>query len=193
MEIRKQFEQWLESSESPWRIGQVAILPGYRLRHGDDLERKGLRSVDSLAALREIVKVDAEGNFRPLRGAPPLQTGWEMSGLDLAGLVEALDTIYPAALANWALREEGRLEVTEYRETAERQTGRFAIVKTLTETQVGELVSDVCVKGCLKKRLWSPRSEFRDPPSEIPLWCPEACNFLIGKAREKIKGPGEEE
>ena len=187
------FQSWLERQPLPWRIGQVAILPGYGLRHAEDLNRENLRKVESLAALREIVKFDMKGNFRPLRAAPTLQSGWEMGGLDLAGLVEALDTIYPAAVANWALREAGRLEVTEYRETAERQTGRFAIVKTLTETQVGELVSDICAKGCLKKRLWSPLSEIQNPPSEIPLWCPEACNFFIGKAREKIKGPAEEE
>jgi hypothetical protein len=193
MKPSEAFSLWLERQPPPRRIGEVAILPGYGLRHVEDLGRKDLKKVDSLAALREIVKVDAEGNFRSLRGAPTLQTGWGMSGLDLAGLVEALDTIYPAALANWALREGGRLEVTEYRETAERQTGRFAIVKTLTETQVGELVSDVCVKGCLKKRLWIPLSEIPNPPSEIPLWCSEACNYLVGKAREKIKGPEEGE
>ena len=187
------FRSWLEQQSPPWRIGQVAILSGYKLRHGDDLGREGLRNVSSLAELREIVKFDTEGNFRPLRGAPTLQSGWEMGGLDLAGLIEALNTIYPAALANWVLREAGQLEVTEYRETAERQTGRFAIVKTLTEMQVGELVSDICAKDCLKKRLWFPLSEFRNPPSEIPLWCPEACNYLVGKAREKIKGPGEGE
>ncbi len=43
--------------------------------------------------------------------------------------------------------------------------------------------------GCLKRRLWRPADQAVNTGfPEIPLLCPEACNFFVGKAREKLKG-----
>ncbi len=61
-------------------LGQVAITPlagAYELRHvqdkgGDD---RALRKV-STTQLRELASLDAKGNFRPLKSAPDLTTGW---------------------------------------------------------------------------------------------------------------------
>jgi sirohydrochlorin cobaltochelatase len=178
----------------PWQIGEIVIEAGYELRHRDDAGRSDLGELTSLADVRELIRLDEAGNFRPLRAAPNLRRGWIYRARDEAALREALDYFYPAEIANAALWGEERLAVTPWRETAERQTGRFRIVRELGEPAVRELVAAICERGCLKCRLWSPAAqEIAPAPSEIPLLCPEACNYFVGKAREKLKGPEAEE
>jgi sirohydrochlorin cobaltochelatase len=188
---------FLQTHPAPWKIGQLAILPGgggYCLMHEDDFSLpKPLRTLASLGELRELVRLDTQENFRPLNAAPNLRNGWAYEAGDLATLIEALDYIYPAALANWSLLQHDQLTPTPWKESAERQTGRFRIVRELDDAAVQDLVACHCEKGCLKQRLWSPAAQplvFKD--DEIPLLCPEACNYLIEKAREKLKGPAEE-
>jgi sirohydrochlorin cobaltochelatase len=183
---------------APWRIGQVVVDlagAGFRLRHvADESTPDGdLRVLDSLAAMREIVLRDSEGNFRPLPAAPTLPRGWVMSFESGWDLMTALDYLYPAAMANATLCKSGALPVTPWRETAERQTGRFRVVREIDDAAIGELVAQHCERGCFKRRLWSPCAQAVEPAAgEIPLLCPEACNYLVGKARERIKGVGEE-
>ncbi len=191
--------QLFARSPSPWKIGEVAIRAeadgSFHLLHWDDLETDPgrLRRLQSDADLRELIRLDADGHFRPLRAAPNLRRGWLFHASDLASLQFAFDYIYPAELANWALGREESLPVTSWRETAERQTGRFRIVLEIDDAAIKALVAENCQHGCLKKRLWSPVGQpVTAGPHELPLLCPEACNFLVGKAREKLKGPGEE-
>jgi sirohydrochlorin cobaltochelatase len=186
------------SVEPPWIIGQVFITltrDGYQLRHIDDrdLPTENLRDLNSLAELREMILRDEQGEFRPLRAAPNLRRGWVMSANDGWDAATFLDYIYPAALANWTLWKQGTLPTTPWSETAERQTGRFRVMREIDDAAIQELVAHVCQPGCLKRRLWSPATQSVSPqPNEIPLLCPEACNFLVSKAREKLKGPDEE-
>jgi sirohydrochlorin cobaltochelatase len=183
------------TTSPPWRIGQVMIQPGYELRHGEDegQDSPALREIGSPADLREWIRLDEAGNFRPLRSAPNLRRGWIYRARDLTELHLALDYLYPAELANWLLWNGGQLSITPWPETAARQTGRFRVVREIDDKSLNELVNDYCQKGCLKKRLWLPaQQEVKVSPGEVPLLCPEACNFLVGKAREKLKGPGDE-
>jgi sirohydrochlorin cobaltochelatase len=103
-----------------------------------------------------------------------------------------LDLLYPAAIANRSLWKDGKLPIAPWHETAERQSGRFRVVRELGDEGVRELVAQVCDRGCLKRRLWTPCAQEVVPaPNEIPLLCPEACNYFVSKAREKLKGPGD--
>jgi sirohydrochlorin cobaltochelatase len=180
----------LPSIAPPWIIGEVLIEPGYVLRHRDDADRGDLRELKSLSEIRELIRLDKAGNFRPLRAAPNLRRGWRYHASDENALRDALDYLYPAELANAALWREEKLATTPWRETAERQTGRFRIVRELDDAGVRELVAQVCECGCLKRRLWAPAAqEIVGAPNAIPLLCPEACNYFVGKAREKLKGP----
>ncbi|MEJ0000765.1 MAG: CbiX/SirB N-terminal domain-containing protein [Verrucomicrobiota bacterium] len=186
----------------PYQIGQVLILftleGQLEVRHFEDAKESGtdLRPLKSLADLRDLILRASDGSFRPLRAAPNLQRGWTMTvgnTNDLHALQEIIDYLYPAALANWALWKDGKLPVTPWRETAERQSGRFRIVRELGDEGARELAAEVCDRGCLKRRLWAPCAQTVEPgPQEIPLLCPEACNYFVGKAREKLKGPEEE-
>ncbi len=190
--IEVELEQFLKCGPLPGKIGQVILRPGFELRHQDDADEgpDALQSLRSLEELRQWIRLDSAGDFRPLRAAPNLQRGWLYRATDWAGLHAALDYLYPAELANWLLWKEGRLPLTPWRETAERQTGRFRIVREMDENALAELVATNCEPGCLKRRLWSPAGQsVKSSGGEIPLLCPEACNFLVGKAREKLKGP----
>lgn len=195
LRVSHDFINIASSIEPPWTIGQVSIAltqEGYRIRHVDDrdLPVENLRALNSFEELRELILRDEHGGFRPLRAAPNLRRGWVMSATDGWDVATFLDYIYPAALANYDLWRQSALPITPWRETAERQTGRFRIVREIDDAAIQELVAHVCQPGCLKRRLWPPATQSVDmPPHEIPLLCPEACNFLIGQAREKLKGP----
>lgn len=200
--ITTPFLHWLKANPAPWRIGQVAILPAgrdgsaYELRHADDLaaDPTKLIPIFDWATWRELIRNDSKGNFRPLKASPNLRHGWRLDALPFEDLVLALQYLYPTALANWQLWREGKLPLISYTDTAARQTGRYHIVGTLTDEQQHALTSEVCSAGCLKRRLWESKAvSVMAGPSEIPLICPEACNYFISKAREKIKGAKEEE
>ncbi|HUB66414.1 MAG TPA: CbiX/SirB N-terminal domain-containing protein [Candidatus Methylacidiphilales bacterium] len=193
--MEDQLARFFEQSLPPWIIGEVLIQPGFQLRHrkDHDLGPAKLQRVNSIAELREWILLDPGGNFRPLRTAPNLRPGWVYHAGDLAAVHLALDYLYPAALANWELWQRGRLVSTPWPETAGRQTGRFRIVREIGDYALNELVAQHCQPGCLKRRLWFPAaSTAGENPSEIPLLCPEACNFLVAQAREKLKGSEEE-
>jgi len=180
----------LPATASSWTMGQVLVEGGRELRHRDDAGKSDLRELTSLGDIRELVRLDEAGIFRPLRAAPNLRHGWRYRAPDEDALREALDYLYPAELANAALWADGRLAAIPWRETAERQTGRFRVVRELDEAGVGELVTQVCERGCLKRRLWVPMAQdVVTAAVELPLLCPEACNYFVGKAREKLKGP----
>jgi sirohydrochlorin cobaltochelatase len=195
-------ELWrlMERVPAPWKMGEVIIRPSpgggsFHVLHRDDfhLDPATLRILPSSEELREMIRLDAQGSFRPLRAAPSLRRGWLIHTPNLETLQLALDYIYPGELANWTLWLSTALPVTPWSETAGRQSGRFHVVHEMEEAAVQELIASTCARGCLKQRLWpSTAQPLHAPLDEIPLICPEACNFLVGKAREKLKGPGEE-
>jgi sirohydrochlorin cobaltochelatase len=197
--IGQELARFMERAPSPWKIGEVAIRPveggSFHVLHQDDLESDpaGLRCLPSPEDLRELIRLDREGNFRPLRAGPNLRRGWLLHAPDRPGLQLAFDYLYPAGLANWTLWRQDALPTTPWSETAERQTGRFRVVREIDDAAIQELAAQVCRPGCLKRRLWHPATQpVEAGPREIPLVCPEACNFLVGKAREKLKGPDRE-
>jgi sirohydrochlorin cobaltochelatase len=194
--VRDEFTDFVYDNPGPWKIGQVAIRrtedDSYHLMHQADLDRdpSSLRILPAPEDLREVLRVDSESHFRPLRAAPNLQSGWLLHAPDLPSAILALEYIYPGELDNWTLWKHHNLPVTPWHETAERQTGRFRIVRDIDDASILDLTAQVCDSGCLKRRLWSPAAQDVAPASsEIPLLCPEACNCLVGKAREKLKGP----
>jgi sirohydrochlorin cobaltochelatase len=186
----EEFATLLNAVPPPWIIGQIRIEADCTLRHMEDEGLTNLQVLGSLDDIREWIRLDVQGYFRPLRAAPNLRRGWIYRAKDLRGVREALDYFYPSEIANWKFQRNGALSVTPWIETAERQSGRFRIVRELDDAAVRELVENVCSKGCLKRRLWAPAAQLIEPAeSKIPLLCPEACNYFVGKAREKLKGP----
>lgn len=197
--IDRALERWLAKGFS--RIGEVRISGRFELAHHADAERADLRLFNTPQAAREISKYDDAGNFRPLKTAPTLARGWKIAlPGDIPALRAALEEFYPAMLGTLLAHERGGLESVPLRETLGRQSGMYAVAKTITDSEADSLIGGFCRSdcGCLKTILWPiapgapvtslPPEKFSPPGApHFPLLCPEACNFLVAAAREKVK------
>lgn len=200
--------EWL--SGGPRQMGEVLIRKidgGYDLRHAADDERDDL----PLADPRAVALENEAGEYRPLKTAPDLRRGWRCTAATVQEVRRALDLLYPAMLGVLLDFQRGALPAVPLRETLARQTGMYAVTKKLTDDQAQTLVHDVCRSdgGCLKTILWPispdlpvtslPAAKFdpaiqQNPPaaaSPWPMLCQEACNILVARAREAVKGASE--
>src|SRR4051812_43132213 len=189
------------------QMGEVLIrqiASGYELRHAAVAEREDL----PLADPREVALANEAGEYRPLKTAPDLRRGWRFFAATLAEVRHALDLLYPAMLGVLLDFQRGEVAAVPLRETLARQSGMYAVTKKLTDEQAQALIHGVCRSdgGCLKSILWRisdgvpvtslPAAKF-DPAinqsplavaAPLPMLCHEACNILIARAREVVKG-----
>jgi len=161
----------------------------YELRHVDDSDAAAadLDDYDDPLDVRELVELDGKGRYRPLKTAPTLVDGWRLSALSGADLYRAVDYVYPATVANWHREREGALDVTHWRETAERQTGIYRAVSKLSDEQVRWLAEACCVDSqCLKRREWDLDDDaaLDAPRGDGAFPCREPCSLVIAAARE---------
>lgn len=187
-------------------MGELAIgrrAEGFSLCHTADREAPELQEFSKPEDARQLALYDDAGAYRPLKTAPNLRHGWRLTLPDLESLRRALDFFYPAMLGVWLDFREGRAAAVPLRETLERQSGMYAVTRRLTDEQAQEMIGGFCRSedGCLKQILWPvavdvpiatlPREKF-DPGArgagELPLLCHEACNLLVARAREVVKG-----
>jgi hypothetical protein len=188
-ESREAFARWVDEAPEGRRFAQVlvsALNPGYELRHVDDAGSGGLTVHEDPREAREISKLTEEGEYRPLKSSPNLRRGWLLRVSDDRELAVAMNHLYPAALVHWHLHREGRLEVTNYRENAARQSGIYKRVQHLSDEGVQNAARACCEDAvCLKKILW-------DVDEDNPLWmergegeipCPEPCSVFVSFAR----------
>src|ERR1700756_3660265 len=93
------------------QIGQEILLAqvlirrgesGYELRHVADAgaPAESLRPV-RIAEARALAQYTADGQFRPLKSAPTLPSGWRLVAVNDAELGDALTRLYPGAVADW--------------------------------------------------------------------------------------------
>ena len=211
MEIRPithALEEWMRDGFC--EIGEIAILQNdgaFTLVHREDLAvSESLENFASPEDALEISRYDATGNYRPLKSAPNLRRGWKLAVSGIAELQRALDYFYPAAIGLWRSYLLGNVKATNFRETANRQSGMYAAVKKIANDEVPALVKRFCDSNgkCLKTMLWNvdestplrslPASK-RDPQfnqvggdaKAIPLLCCEACNLFVAEARIILK------
>jgi hypothetical protein len=205
--VPDRYEALADGLETEW--GQLLVtarLDGdgdriYEVRHVDDAGTPAdelTRHEDPLDA-RDVRRFDDRGRYRPLSTAPTLDTGWVFSGLDGRAAVETVETFYPATVANWSLERAGDLDVSHWRETMERQTGIYGLIKTWDRGEGHEHVNRVaeacCVDSqCLKRREW----EYDDDETldvdggdgDFP--CREPCSVVVAAARQWTKLEGEQ-
>ena len=173
----------------------------YALRHEDDAGAADAEVTDYDDPLdaREIAKHDDYDRYRPLKTAPTLRTGWRFPDLGPAALVQAVDFLYPASVANWHRERAGELDVSHWRETVERQSGIYGVVETWDRQEGYEHVNWVaeacCVDSqCLKRREWEYDAEtdldVDGGDGEFP--CREPCSLVIAAARQWTKLEGEQ-
>ncbi len=183
--------RWLAKGGA--RIGQIAIRPtaaGFELHHHEDAARTDLAIFTRWEDARPIANADDAGDFRPLKTAPTLRHGWRLVLRDAAEVRKALDYFYPAMLGVGECHARGELIAVALRETLGRQTGMYAVTKTITDEQARATVDGFCA-GCLKQRLWeidgpNPHRP-QSAPGAWPLLCHEACNLLVAATRKSVK------
>ena len=185
-------------------IGEIRLQPasgGFVLCHRDDSGNAGLASSSGPEAARGLAQFDDAGRFRPLKTAPNLRHGWRLTLANLAELRRALDYFYPAMSGVWLSQTHGELTPVPFRETLNRQTGMYHVAQKITAAQADTMIGDFCRTngGCLKRILWPlapglpittlPAEKFQtsSSPRTLPLFCHEACNLLVAKAREVVK------
>lgn len=158
----------------------------YSLCNKADRERDDLEAYDDPRDARQIAKYDDDGDYRPLKTAPTLQTGWQFTDLTGTEALRTIDFLYPATVQNWYLERQDALDVSHWRETAERQTGIYDIIDELGPEAVEWLANACCVDSqCLKRRQWD---ENEDTPLDVPRGdgefpCREPCSLVIAAAR----------
>ena len=187
---REAFAAWVDESSGGRTFGQVLVraIPtvGYSLRHKDDADVENLDPYEDPRAAREIAKLTEAGDYRPLKSSPNLRRGWELRVGDARQLAVAMNYLYPAGIVHWYLYREGRLEMTDFRENAARQSGIYKRIQRLSDEGVQDAARACCEDAvCLKRTLWdvddkTPLAMERGE-GEIP--CPEPCSVFISFAR----------
>ncbi|WP_232702108.1 DR2241 family protein [Halobacterium wangiae] len=205
---RRAFLRWLEGDDlAPDRYEQlrgghtrhwgelaitVVLSDGgtrrYEVRHEDDVGEDVDAYTDPLEA-RHLVKHDNEGRYRPLSTAPSLPHGWAFVDLDGSDLVQTVEYVYPATVANWHREREGDLDVDHWEDAASRQTGIYSIVEQLDGEALEWGAEACCVDSqCLKRREWdeNDETELDVPRGDGEFPCREPCSLFVAAARKFV-------
>lgn len=176
-------------------FGQLAIAgePGcYWLTHADERDLPALEIVTDPRAAEQVARTADDGNYRPLKSAPTLRHGWRLGPLDVRGLVQAVNGFYPAAIVTWHAERTGMLRPTDFRTTAERQSGIYRVVRTIGTDQARAAIAACCEASfCLKRVAWpmapgEPLAVAEAQHGAEALICREPCNLLVSFARKVL-------
>lgn len=186
---REAFAAWVDEAPQGRKFGQLLVrsLDGsYELRHFEDAEAEGLAIHEDPRAAREISKLTGAGEYRPLKSSPNLRRGWILRVKDDRELAAAMGYFYPAGMVHWYLDREGRLDLTNFRENAARQSGIYGRIRHLSDEGVQNAAKACCEDSvCLKRTLWDVDHEtyleMDRGNGEIP--CPEPCSVFVSFAR----------
>ncbi len=127
--------------------------------------------------LRQIVRFDRWGRYRPLTGARTLPRGWFVRAPNRRLLEELLEAVYPLGLVHLRQHRRGELRVVPLDEVLARQSGRYAVCRELSP-EGRALVRELLCGSCVRVPVWAGE----DPQEQIP--CPEACSVFVAFARE---------
>jgi sirohydrochlorin cobaltochelatase len=187
----------LLARESRLLFGEIVLTRNnqgrYTATHREDEGKAdGLEPLDSVRELREMAKNDATGEYRPLKTAPGLKSGWITTTEGAREFLQRLDAVYPGLFATWVAYERGSLSPVPLRDTLGRQTGMYRFAGTITEEMAQRMTKELCAPGCLRCITWSfdaesPRARIERKTGTLPLLCTEACTFAVSRARELAK------
>jgi sirohydrochlorin cobaltochelatase len=209
-QLKQTLASWLAAGKDV--IGQVQIRSiaqgSYSLRHVEDetAAEASLEKHHQPEAAREIARNDASGEFRPIKTAPTLKTGWQLDLATLSELLLALEFFYPAAIGMAMAQEKGSLQPVPLRDLLGRQTGMYRFANGITDPQASEIIAHCCATAtkCLRRIVYpldatqplsGPAESKLGPDSghlpgqanAIPLLCMEACNHIVSAARKAAR------
>ena len=191
--IERQLQERLRSG--PMSLGELVIRevePGrFVIRHwkDDEPERKLAVETEAIAVL-EIVRYDEQGNYRPLKGAPNLRTGWELRLESVPEVRQAIDYFYPGAFSTWLALNRGEITPVDLRQTLTRQTGMYRVTQKLTGLQADELAGRFCQShsGCLRTILWTLDGKAPDKYLPGSKFDPQADQLTEGGEVPAVNG-----
>lgn len=168
---------------------------GFELSHFLDRDAAaGSLKLIPVEELRALANHTVTGEFRPIKAAPNLRSGWLCHAASEAELELALNQLYPGALADWFAVQQPTPPVTHYREFTARQTGMYRVTTMLTDAQAAQVTRACCAaRFCLKRRLWTVPGlvpDVADAKSRIP--CLEPCAVMLEFARKAMRIEQEE-
>jgi hypothetical protein len=213
-EIKQAFCRWLELADDhpvPDRYdaltagidrewGQLRITTTladdgtrrYEVRHVDDSDA----NTDTLTThtdpfdARDIGTLDADGQYRPLRTAPSLNSGWLFPDLTADEVYEAVEAFYPATVVNWHREQRGELDIDHWRDEQDRQSGIYNLITVLPDEAVEWATAACCDDSqCLKRREWElSEDEPLDADGGDGVFpCREPCSMVVAAGREWAK------
>lgn len=187
----------LLTRESRLSFGEILLTRSpagrYTAIHAvDEGKTTGLEPLESVRELREMAKNDAAGEYRPLKTAPGLKTGWTSTTDDPREFLRRLDAIYPGLFATWLAYDRETLAPVALRDTLGRQTGMYRFAGSITDEMAVRLRTELCGRGCLRQIVWpiDPGNQPDRAPrtgGSLPLLCTEACTFAVNLARSLAK------
>jgi len=192
----------LEKIENPWlraflaadwqeiAIAQVVVRrvgKAFELRHAADRDAADLKPLRAPDA-RSLAAFNDNGEFRPLKATPDLKSGWIIRADTPDDLADALQHIYPNALADRFALTQSPPPITDYRAFTARQSGMYRITSFLADSDLARVVNNVCGTICLKQRLWTAPNippDREETKSLVP--CLEPCAILLEAARKEVR------
>jgi hypothetical protein len=161
-------------------FGEVQLLIGLDealiIGPGPEPERCELSSP---AAIREKVRFDNDGRYRPLSGLRNLPHGWHARFTSLEAFSEGVDAVYPLAQRHAALHASGELAVISLDEVLGRQRGRYQVAKQISPAGRA-LVERALCSVCVREPVWNGTGHV----SEGGIPCPEPCSVVLSLCRE---------
>lgn len=167
-------------NREPYTLGQLHIEfdGGTPVVHGPAGSRDEQAVEAREDALREWVREDASGRYRPLPTARTMRPGWYMRCADGFSLGDALGVVYPLAERHQRQLAEGSLRIVSLQEVFDRQSGRYRTAGKLPGA-AREVAQRVLCAACVKVPAW--HGETGDE-QDIP--CPEPCSLMLSLCRE---------
>lgn len=136
-----------------------------------------LQLAPTIEALREHVRFDGIGRYRPLSGARTLPGNWRALLPD--SLTEAaIEAIYPQAMLHQEQARRGSLRVVPFEDVVARQRGRYRIAGEL-DGEGREHARAVLCGVCVRTPVWAGGEA-----AEGGIPCPEPCSVMVALCRE---------
>ena len=160
-------------------FGELAVA----FREGQ-VELRGPRSgpdatelAATIEALREHMRFDDHGRYRPLSGARTMPSNWRVS-LPEKLTEAAIEAIYPQALLHQQQAAQGTLRVVAFDEVVARQQGRYRVAGEL-DAEGRERARETLCGRCVRTSVWAGNAA---SAANIP--CPEPCSVMVALCRE---------
>ncbi len=170
----------LSAARQPFELGEVsvrfegecAIVTGPRRAFEHDLS-------GAPDALRERLRYDEQGRYRPLSGAQTMPGGWRVT-VPLNELCDVIEALYPLATTHLSQFARGELRLMSLEDVLSRQTGRYRAAASL-DAEGRHIAASVLCSRCSRVPLWRG-DDVRESEPFIP--CPEACSVLVSLCRD---------